>query len=92
MLLEGFLVYIITINVISAIICIYDKLMAKWGKRRISEHFLFTLCFLGGSPFMYITMRLIRHKTLHKRFMLGIPLIILVQIAIVLLVVSFLKY
>lgn len=87
MFFESFLVYIITINMISCIICIYDKLMAKWGKRRISERFLFTLCFLGGSIFMYITMRLIHHKTLHKRFMLGIPLIILVQIAIVLVVI-----
>ena len=34
---------------------------------------------------MYLTMRIIRHKTLHKKFMIGIPLIILLQIVLVLL-------
>ncbi len=35
---------------------------------------------------MYMTMKLIRHKTLHKRFMIGIPLIILLQCAVFLVV------
>ncbi len=35
---------------------------------------------------MYAVMRIIRHKTLHNKFMVGIPLIILLQIAIILVV------
>jgi uncharacterized membrane protein YsdA (DUF1294 family) len=41
---------------------------------------------LGGSVMMFIVMRIIRHKTRHNKFMLGIPLIILLQIAIILAV------
>ena len=77
--LKILLVYLIFISFISAVVCIADKISAIKGKRRVSEKSLFTLCFLGGSVAMYITMRLIRHKTLHKRFMIGIPLIILLQ-------------
>lgn len=60
-------------------VCIRDKYDAKKGNWRVSEKSLFLLSALGGSVAMYITMRLIRHKTLHKRFMIGIPLIIVLQ-------------
>lgn len=75
--------YLIFINVLSAIVCIADKIKAKHHKRRVSEKTLFVLSFLGGALFMYITMQLIRHKTLHKRFMIGLPLIIVLQIALI---------
>ena len=83
------LIWLIVINVISVIICIADKIKAKKHKRRISEKTLFLLSFLGGALFMYITMRLIRHKTLHKRFMIGLPLIILLHAV---LTIALLKY
>lgn len=41
---------------------------------------------LGGSLGMYITMRKIRHKTLHKRFMIGIPLIMAAQCVLIIFV------
>ena len=77
-----YLIYFTAINLISAIVCMLDKHYARMHKRRISESTLFTLCFLGGSVGMYVTMKTIRHKTLHKRFMIGIPLIILLQLAV----------
>ncbi len=76
---EYILWYLCIISIISVFFCIYDKWAAKKHKRRISEKTLFVLCFVGGSVAMYITMRLIHHKTLHKRFMMGIPLIIVLQ-------------
>ena len=79
-----FLVYLLLINVISIIVCIYDKIMAIKQKFRVSEAALFWLSFLGGAVFMFITMKLIRHKTLHKKFMIGLPLIIIFQAALVL--------
>ena len=85
-----YLIYFFTINLISVLVCVFDKLKAKRGGWRISEKALFSLCFLGGSVGMYISMRLIRHKTLHKRFMIGIPLIILIQIATIILIIKFL--
>ena len=67
---------------IAVIVTVYDKLIAGGKRRRVPEKTLFFLAVLGGSAAMYLTMLLIRHKTRHKRFMLGLPLIILVQLAI----------
>ena len=86
MLYDFLLVYIILISVVSAMACIIDKLSAVNGSWRISERTLLLLCLLGGSVIMFIVMRIIRHKTRHNKFMLGIPLIILLQIAIILAV------
>lgn len=80
---EIFLVYIILINVISAAACIIDKVNAIKGGWRISERALLLLCLLGGSVVMYAVMRIIRHKTRHNKFMVGIPLIIALQIAVI---------
>ena len=77
-------VYLLLINVTSFIFCAYDKSAAKRGGWRIPEKTLFLLSFLGGSPVMFLSMRLLRHKTKHKRFMFGIPLIMVLQISIVL--------
>ena len=71
--------YLTVISIISVIVCVADKSRAKKGKWRIKESTLFLLSALGGSAAMYITMRVIHHKTLHKRFMIGIPLIIIIQ-------------
>lgn len=81
-------IYFVLISLISVITCVVDKIAAKRDGWRISEKTLFILCFLGGSVAMYATMRLIRHKTLHKRFMLGIPLIIALQLVLILGVIS----
>lgn len=86
------LIWLIVINVISVIICIADKIKAKKHKRRISEKTLFLLSFLGGALFMYITMRLIRHKTLHKNFMIGLPAIIIAYCILAILVIEYAPY
>ena len=77
-------VYIAVISIVSVIYTIADKIKARHGKWRIPESTLFLLSLFGGSCAMLITMLLIRHKTRHLRFMIGIPLIILLQIAVVL--------
>ena len=79
------LAYIALISLISIIVCIYDKKISKKNRveLRIPEKILLVLSALGGSVAMFITMLLIRHKTQHVKFMLGIPLIILVQAAAV---------
>ncbi len=77
------LAYITVIGLISVFVCVYDKSAAKKSKRRVPEKTLFLLSAIGGSVAMYFTMRLIRHKTLHKRFMLGIPFIIVLQLSAV---------
>lgn len=71
--------YILIISIVSVIMTIKDKSCAKSGKWRVPEKTLFILSALGGSVAIYITMKTIRHKTQHKRFMLGIPAIMVVQ-------------
>ncbi len=73
------LYWIIVINLSSAVICIFDKFQAKRRGMRVPEKTLFAVSIVGGAFGMYITMQLIRHKTKHKRFMIGLPIIILVQ-------------
>ncbi len=76
-----FLYYIAAISLISIIVCCYDKSAAKHApKHRTRERTLLLLSALGGSVAMFITMQIIRHKTKHVKFMLGIPLIIVAQI------------
>ncbi len=75
--------YIAVISAISAIITVYDKISAKAGGRRIPEKTLIILGFLGGAASMLITMLIIRHKTRHLKFMVGLPLEIILHIAII---------
>lgn len=78
--MQLFFIYLAIINVIAILAAISDKKRAKQNRRRISERTLIFLCILGGSPGMYLTMRKIHHKTLHRKFMVGIPCIFVIQI------------
>ncbi len=80
-----FIIYFIIISIISCAVTISDKHRAKHGIWRIPEKTLFLLALAGGSAAMYITMLIIRHKTKHMRFMLGLPFIFAVQAAALML-------
>lgn len=86
---KGFLIYLIVINIISVFVTIFDKRAAISGRRRVPEKTLLVLSAIGGSVGMYITMRAIRHKTLHAKFMVGIPAIFLVQCVVVFLLCKY---
>lgn len=73
-------IYLIFINILALIFTVSDKYRAIKHKRRISEFTLMLISALGGSVTMLVTMLVIRHKTRHIKFMLGIPLIILIQL------------
>ena len=77
--------YVIVISICSIVACVYDKKISKLHqvKLRIPEKTLFIWSMLGGSVAMYVTMHLIRHKTKHLSFMLGIPAIMILQVALV---------
>ncbi len=77
---EWFIIsYLIVINFISVIVTVHDKKAAKKHKRRISEKTLMILAALSGCVCMYITMRIIHHKTKHPKFMIGIPVIFVIE-------------
>jgi len=91
-MLKYFLIYIAVISVLAIIVTVYDKIAAKHNPRhRTRERTLFILSALGGSVAMYLSMKLIRHKTKHKRFMIGIPVIIIIQVGVLLLLLYFKK-
>ena len=85
------LAYVAIISLISVIVCIYDKGISKKNRveLRIPEATLLLLSALGGSVAMVATMPLVRHKTKHVKFMLGIPLIMIAQAAAVFAVYYF---
>ena len=74
-------VYFALISIIAAIVTVADKIKSKMGAWRVKESTLLLLSAIGGSVAMFITMQVIRHKTKHAKFMVGIPLIIAAQIA-----------
>lgn len=74
------LIWFVIISLVTAAVTAADKEFAKKKMRRIPEATLFSLAVLGGATAEYITMKLIRHKTRHKSFMLGLPAIIILQL------------
>ena len=79
------------ISVISIFITVYDKSASKKGKQRVPEKTLMFFGFFGGATAMYAVMQIIRHKTNHKKFMIGLPLFIVLHLALIVFFVYFCK-
>ncbi|MGN0522211.1 MAG: DUF1294 domain-containing protein [Eubacterium sp.] len=79
-------IYLLIISFLSSLLTVLDKRKAVKNKRRISENTLILTALIGGAFTEYITMKLIRHKTLHKKFMIGLPCIIIFHIVILILI------
>ena len=77
------LYYLLAVNIATFLLYGVDKYKAKKNKWRISEATLLLMAVIGGSIGAWIGMRLWHHKTMHKKFKYGIPLIIIMQIALV---------
>ena len=76
------LIYLAIINVITFFLFGIDKLKAKRSKWRVSEAMLLGMAAIGGSIGAWLGMMVWHHKTLHKKFRYGIPLILMVQIGL----------
>ena len=74
--------YLVLINVITFIVYGIDKLKAKKGRWRIPESTLLLLAIIGGSIGAWYGVKVWHHKTLHKKFTYGIPLILAVQLVL----------
>ena len=78
------------ISLVTAIITVYDKIAAKkFPKNRIPEKTLIILAIFGGALCEYTVMQLIRHKTRHKKFMIGLPVIIIIQAILIFVILNF---
>ena len=75
--------YLFAINIVSFFLYGIDKYKAKKNKWRISEATLLMIAIIGGSIGAWVGMRLWHHKTMHKKFKYGIPVIMIMQVCLV---------
>ena len=78
------LAYFITVNVLGLVLFGIDKWKAKHDKWRISEATLLSLTAIGGSIGAWVGMKVWHHKTMHKKFKYGIPLVMVLQFVLLL--------
>lgn len=74
--------YLILCNVCGLVLMKVDKERAKKHRWRIPEKTLFLVALLGGSAGAWLGMYLFHHKTKHWYFVVGMPLILICQIAL----------
>ena len=70
------------LNLWSFLLFLYDKLIAGGKKRRVPEKNLWLAALLGGAAGSWLAMKWLRHKTQHTNFVVGIPLLAVVQLAV----------
>lgn len=73
-------VYLAVMNLTGFFLMGWDKHCAKKGRRRVPERTLFVTALLGGSVGALAGMYVFRHKTKHLSFVIGIPLILILQL------------
>lgn len=76
-------IYLVAINVVTFFVYGIDKWKARHKRWRVSEAALLMLAVLGGSVGAWLGMYVWRHKTQHKKFKYGVPLILLAQVILV---------
>ena len=76
------LVYLAVINLIGFAIMGWDKAKAKQGAWRVPEKTLMGIAAAGGGVGVLMGMRTFRHKTKHAKFTVGVPAIIIAQLAL----------
>ena len=78
------LLYLALVNAVAFLLMLVDKIKAKKNLWRIRESTLILSAVLGGSIGALAGMYTFRHKTLHRKFTIGIPAILILQVAAVL--------
>lgn len=81
--MDSILIYLSAVNLLALLVVVYDKHAAINRQWRVRERDLFLLAFCGGAAGMLLGMHWIRHKTKHAKFMVGLPLMIIVQLLLV---------
>ncbi|MBO5720551.1 MAG: DUF1294 domain-containing protein, partial [Bacteroidales bacterium] len=74
-------IYLVAVNLIAFILYGIDKYKSRKSKWRISERTLIIIALIGGSIGALLAMKAFRHKTKHKKFTIGVPIILVAQIA-----------
>ena len=80
--MEEIICCLLAVNIATFLLYGIDKYKAKKAKWRIPETTLLLLAVLGGSIGAWVGMLIWHHKTMHKKFKYGIPIIIIMQVAL----------
>ena len=75
--------YLFVVNVIGFVLMFVDKKRAQNNQWRIKEATLFLTAAIGGSIGSMLGMKVFRHKTKHLSFLIGMPAIFIIQVALV---------
>ena len=78
-----FFVYLLIVNACGLLLMLTDKFLARKKCRRIPEATLMTVAAMGGSIGSLIGMYTVRHKTRHKKFTFGIPILLILQLVLI---------
>ena len=81
--IKVFIVYIAVMTAVAFVMCGIDKFKARRSLWRIPERTLLLTAAAGGSLGLLAGMYIFRHKTLHKKFTIGVPAMIAVQLALI---------
>lgn len=76
------LIYVLVVNVVTFFVYGIDKYKSRHGKWRISEAALLAWAVVGGSVGAWCGMKIWHHKTLHRKFRYGVPVILVLQIVL----------
>ena len=72
--------YLLAMNLLGFVLMGADKRKARLSRWRIPEKTFFIVSLLSGSLGTWAGMYLFRHKTKHLKFVIGIPVILVIQI------------
>ena len=73
-------IFLLAVNALGFFIMLYDKYLAKNNLWRIPEKTLMGIAVIGGSIGCLLGMYTVRHKTRHRKFTIGLPVILVAQI------------
>lgn len=77
--LDWALAWLAAVSFAAVCVTVWDKVRARRGEWRVPERTLWLVAALGGSAAMWLTMQAVRHKTRHRAFVWGVPLLIALQ-------------
>lgn len=77
------IIFFVFINAIAIIMMKKDKEYAQTGAKRVRENTLLIIALVGGGFGEYYAMYKYKHKTLHNKFLFGVPMAIMINIAMI---------
>ena len=75
-------IYLFIVNALGFVLMLADKRRARKKRWRIPEAILMGVAFLGGSLGSMMGMYLVRHKTRHSLFSVGLSLLLMAHVLI----------